>query len=348
MTALAEYDGRRRLRVAPPVPEADRRVLVSVVSWNTRELTRACLRSVFASSCAGDLEVVVVDNGSTDGTADMIECEFPGVHVVRNVCNEGFARANNQAFSATTSPYVLLLNTDAEVEPETIDRCRAVLEGDRTIGAVGCRIVGPDGMPRNSVFRYPSLWGVLSTSLWLVNAFPNHRLLNRDRYGSTVPGVPIDVEVVMGSFLMTRRADVGARVLDDGFFMYAEEADLCRRLHDAGLRVLHLPEVGMTHLEGASTRTAGQLAWSYEAKKRSQLRYLWKWHGAWVAYLANAIMLIGMAPRSIGWTIADARTVHRGGEDPGRRLRARSLAFHFRAVIQPSYMNRRQAGPPDR
>lgn len=320
-------------------------ISVLIVNWNTVDLLQSCLRSVLATPEALDLEVAVVDNGSIDGSAAMVEQEFPTVELIRNEANEGFARAHNQAFRVTSAPYVLLLNSDTEVPPGTLERCRQHLAANPGTGVVGCRIANPDGSTQNSIFRYPSLRGVASTALWLAQARPNSPLWNHDRYGTTELERPTTVEVVMGSFMMVRRRDLEQNILDDGYFMYAEEADLCRHMSELGKQTVFLPDVSVMHVGGASSRTPAQRAWSDGAKKRSQLRFLRKWQGTGAAALANAAMLIGLLPRILAWGVRDVRS-RAAGTEGGELLQARIIGFHLAALLQPSRMSQRFTAPP--
>ena len=320
-------------------------VTIVIVNWNTAELVLRCLASIYEDDLLDRFEVVVIDNASSDDSVQMLRRGFPAITIIENSVNEGFARAVNQGFYVSNGRYVLLLNSDTEVRRGAIEACRAHLEKHRDIGAVGCRIEGPDGSPQNSVFRYPSIRRVLSTTFWLAQAFPQSKFFNYDRYGMAFPDSPTSVDVVMGSFLMVRRADHGSELLDDGYFMYSEEADLCRRLQRQGLGVVFLPEPSIVHIRGGSSRTAPQRAWSDEAKKRALLRYLRKWDGATIAYLANIIMLIGLVPRVPAWAVGDL-AAWIGGGTPGRILKARSFRFHVRCLLRPSLMAQRFSGPP--
>lgn len=320
-------------------------VSVLIVNWNTSDLLRSCLTSLRSLPEAAELETVVIDNGSADGSADMVAGCFPEVRLLRNETNAGFARANNQGFRRSMAPHVLLLNSDTQVGPGVITACRDHLRDHAEVGVVGCRIANADGTPQNSIFRFPGLWGVVSTAFGLARLRPTSPLLNRDRYGLLCPDRLISVEVVMGSFFMVRRSDIEGDLLDDGYFMYTEEADLCRRMRERGLRVDHLPVGPVVHLRGASSRTPEQRAWSEEAKKRAQLRYLDKWHGPVTAWLANAVLLVGALPRLVVWAGRDA--VDRALGRPGGRLhRARVLRFHLAALLRPSRCRERFHGPP--
>ena len=318
---------------------------IFIVNWNTSELLSACLRSLQSTDEASGFNIVVVDNGSSDNSVALVRELFPDVSVIENDYNAGFARAHNQAFATTSSPYVLLLNSDAEVPSGTISHCRDLLERQKDIGVVGCGIQNPDGSAQNSVFRYPSIRGIMSTSLMLAQAFPNSEHFNFDRYGGAVPTHVSDVEVVMGSFMMLRRSDLDGELLDDGYFMYTEEVDLCRRMADLGLRVVFDPTVSITHVSGGSTRSPAQKAWSYEAKRRSVLRYLRKWRSAPVAHFVNLLLLADMLPRSLGWIVSDGIAVLRRGE-PVHHHKLSIVGFHLRSAVKPQDMDARFHGPP--
>ncbi len=320
---------------------------VLIVSWNTCEHLRRCLASLRAASEADDLEVIVVDNASQDGSAEMVREEFPGARLILNDRNVGFTSATNQAFEVAQGDPVLMLNSDTVVPSGTITGCRELLFSRADVGAVGCAMRYPDGSYQVSCFRFPSLFGLVLTTVGLSQRFPESRLLNWDRYGRSRWSEAVAVDVVMGSLLMVRRDALSrAALLDDGFFMYAEETDLCRRLAAAGRRVLFDPTEEVVHVQGASTKTPEQLAWSDEAKKRGVLRWFRIWRGPMVAYIANAIMLLGLFPRALAWAVADLRAARSSGVvRPRRLLKTKALAFHLRALKEPRAMDHRWEAP---
>jgi len=313
------------------------RVCVGIVNWNTRELLTQCLDSLMPDCEAGVVEVVVVDNSSSDGSADHVAAAYPAVRLIRNPQNAGFTRAVNQAFDAADAEYFLMRNGDARVTPGAIRHCIEYLDVQGDVAAVGCRITYPDGRPQSSCFRFPSPWGVVLTTAWLSQAFPDSAVRNWGRYGRRDWEAPRDVDCVMGSFLLLRRTAIGGPVLlDGGFWMYGEEADLCFRLQRAGWRVVYLPDAGIVHHHGASTRDAERAAWGYAARQRAILRFIRKWRGDVAGWLANLVMALGMLPRAAGWWRADAASRFRAGKHSGRHLRARVLGFHLAACVRPS------------
>lgn len=327
-----------------PTPADAPTVSALIVNWNTCELLTECLDSLRKAEPDGYVQTIVVDNGSSDGSLAMLERRSDQLELVANDDNSGFTAATNQAFERATAPYVLMLNSDTVVSPGAISGCVQRLEETPGAAVVGCRVLNPDGTHQNSVFRFPDLRGITQTALYLPQAFPDHPVLNWPRYGTGLWDEPHEVDVVMGGFLLVRRdALEEGPLLDDGFWMYGEETDLCRRLAERGHRVVFDPEPTIIHAHGGSGTTLS--AWSETAKRRGILRFVWKWHPAPVAWLANAVMLLGLAPRMFGWGLADLLDRWRGRPDPGRRKRLGAATFHLEALTRPSRLDE-PWGPP--
>lgn len=323
-------------------------VSAMIVNWNTCDLLAACLDSLRGAEPDGYVQTIVVDNGSSDGSLAMLRSRGDELELVANDANLGFTAATNQAFERSAAPYVLMLNSDTVVSPGAISGCVQRLEQSPGVAAVGCRVLNPDGSHQSSAFRFPDLRGIALTALYLPQAFPDHPGLNWPRYGNGLWDEPHEVDVVMGGFLLARRdALEHGPLLDEGFWMYGEEIDLCRRLAERGHRVLYDPGQIITHAHGGSGKAPGLSAWSEMAKRRGVLRFLWKWRPAPIAWLANAIMLVGLAPRMLGWGLADTFDRLRGHPDPGRRHRLGVATFHLEALIKPSAMNRPWGPPAD-
>ena len=236
-----------------------------IVNWNTCDLLTECLDSLAEAEPDGYVQAIVVDNGSSDGSAEMLRLRSDRLELVANQDNRGFTAATNQAFERSTAPYVLMLNSDTVVSPGAISRCVRRLEETPGAAVVGCRVLNPDGTHQNSVFRFPDLRGITLTALYLPQAFPDHPALNWPRYGTGLWDEPHDVDVVMGGFLLVRRdALEDGPLLDEGFWMYGEETDLCRRLAQRGHRVVFDPGPTIVHAHGGSGTSIS--AWSETAK----------------------------------------------------------------------------------
>ena len=315
------------------------RVSVVIVNWNTRDMLRHCLGSLQDDVDTGLCEIVVVDNGSEDGSQAMVEREFPSVSLIRNAENRGFTYATNQGFAQARTDYVLMLNSDAEVDKKALTATVEFLEANPDVAAVGCRLIFPNGKPQSSCFRDPSLFAVAMNVLHLAQLFPKSALLNRDRYGFAAWDRVQDVDCVMGSFMMLRRSSVTEEpLLDEGFLMYGEELDLTHRLRAAGWRVVYFPGATVVHHHGGSAGNPRVAAWAYEAKQRAWLRFFRKWRGVPTAWIANLMMLVGSIPRCIGWGAADFIRGLKSGAAPQRKslLKSRALLFNARALVQPA------------
>lgn len=234
------------------MPDEQRPVISAViVSYNTRDMTLRCLTALNAELGGMAAEVFVVDNGSTDGSAEATREAFPAVSVIDLGRNAGFGAANNVAFARATGEYALLLNSDAFVRPGAITALVAAAGYDQRLAVIGPRLLNGDGSLQPSCYKFPSPWRALCENTLLTAAFPNHPLLGDFR---TWPhNQPREVGFVIGACMLVRRSaieEVGG--FDEGFFLYAEEADWCRRFWKAGWRVLFTPAAEVVHLGGGS------------------------------------------------------------------------------------------------
>lgn len=284
---------------------------ILIVNWNVRDLLRRCLSSVFAHWQTRKMEVIVVDNGSTDGSREMVRTEFPQVHLIANPDNRGFTAANNQGLSVARGRYVLLLNPDTEVVGNALEVMVAFADAHPDVGVVGPQLLNPDGTVQSSRRRFPTLATALFESTWLQPYAPR-RLLRRyyvlDRSDDEVQ----EVDWVTGAALMARREAIGqVGPLDEGFFMYSEELDWCRRFREAGWRVVYLPTARVIHHEGKSSEQV--LPARHIHFQTSKVRYFRKYHGP-VAAEVLRLVLVGNYLWQIGlegakWLLGHKRTL---------------------------------------
>ncbi len=209
-------------------------VSVIVVSYNTRELLRECLQSIESHH-----EIIVIDNASGDGSADMVDSEFPSARLIRNTINRGFGAANNQGISVATGDLVLLLNSDAEAKPGAIDLLSTKVQGD--VVAAGGKLLHPDGRLQESAASNLTLAVVLCEQLYLEK-------IARIYWRSSALLTGGDVEQVMGACLMMKPVEQ----FDERYFLYCEDTDLCHRLRRHG-RIIYAPEAEFLHHLGASS-----------------------------------------------------------------------------------------------
>ena len=252
---------------------------VIIVNWNTRELVLECLRAIYPSIDAIEHEVIVVDNGSEDGSIEAIRESFPRVRVIANERNVGFARANNQAFEVATGKFFLLLNSDVEVDSTAIPGSLSFLEENTRVAAAGVQLFFPDGRKQNSFDSFPTIATEILNKSLLRFLFP--RMLPSKNQEHTSP---LQVDIVIGAFLMVRRQaieEVGG--FDEDYSLFMEEADWCLRMLRAGWKIVHLPHLTAIHHHGASKRKLESASWIeyyrstyiYFRKHRSLLAYLW-------------------------------------------------------------------------
>jgi len=264
-------------------------VTIVVASYNTKELTVGCLKSIARAKVGLKYEVIVVDNGSKDGTVEAIrrlKIAIDNLIVIENVENLGFARANNQGISKAKGRYVLLLNSDTEVKRGAIEKLREFAEEKPDVGVVGARLLNADGTMQESVFRLPTL-GRTVKQYW----FGQKGVL--DKY---VPGGenPVEVEAVVGAaFMITPEAIKKVGKLDERYFMFFEDLDYCRRARRAGLGLWYLPEAEVVHYHGKSGKGTGKSENQWRRLIRSSKIY----HGLIMHYLVWFVMWSGQKLR---------------------------------------------------
>jgi N-acetylglucosaminyl-diphospho-decaprenol L-rhamnosyltransferase len=269
-------------------------ISVVIANWNARHLLECCLRSILTAGEGFLREVIVVDNGSTDDSVAMARERFPQVRLVENAQNDGFARANNRGVRLARGDHVLLLNTDAFLAPGALRAMIELAECKPNAGLVGAQLRNPDGTFQASHTPFPTLWREFLILSGL------GRALHGPWYPSHGPdeGGPRVVDYVEGACMLVRRSaylHVGG--FDEGYFMYAEDVDLCRALRDAGWEVWYQPAAVATHLGGGSSlqrkpEREGDLY-------RSRVRYFRKHHGDAAADALKALILILTAVKSL-------------------------------------------------
>jgi GT2 family glycosyltransferase len=262
-------------------------ISIVIVSFNTKDLLRECLESV-QNECAGIAhEIFVVDNISRDGSADMVEREFPDVHLIRSATNLGFAAANNRAFPRATGRYLVLLNSDAFLHAGALQKAISYMDAEEQIGLGGARLVGRDGSWQPSARLFPSVLNDFLTLSGLAAKFPASRFFGRFDRTWADDDVPEDVDWVPGAFSIIRKSvldHVGN--FDQNFFLYYEEVDLCRRIKRAGYTIRYWPDVRVIHLGGESSKTMGTVQMSSSGSQltlwrvRSGFLYYRKHHGS--------------------------------------------------------------------
>jgi len=267
---------------------------ILIVSWNTSQLLENCLASILANPPTSPFEIWVVDNASSDDSARMVREKFPQVHLVDNRENVGFARANNQAMQRCSGNYLLLLNPDTLVESGALQALADFLDKTPEAGVAGARILNPDRSLQISSWPRPTL----SRELW--------RLLHLD---SLLPYAEYtltkwetnqaqEVDVLLGACVLLRK-DVLDQVgfLDENYFMYSEEVDLCYRIQRAGWRLFWVPQAEVIHFGGQSTQQVPTPMFLnlYHGK----IKYFRKHYGWLAAQIYKLILMIAALSRLV-------------------------------------------------
>lgn len=226
---------------------------IIVISYNTREMTLACLASVYAQTRT-PFELIVVDNASTDGSAEAIAAAFPQAHLIAERQNHGFAPGHDIALPHATAPWLLLLNPDTVVLDGAIDKLMAFAARRPEAGIWGGRTLYGDGrLNPSSCWRQMTLWSTFCRTAGLSGIFPRSEIFNSEPFGRWPRDTERDVDIVTGCFFLMRRADWDALGgFDPAFTMYGEEADLCLRAKAAGFQPRVCPEAEIIHYGGAS------------------------------------------------------------------------------------------------
>ncbi len=263
---------------------------IIILNYNTKDLLRTCLKSVFGSQTSFKLEVLVADNGSTDGSLGMVKSEFPQVKIVANQANLGFARGNNAALKVATGRYCLLLNSDTEVRPSTFDLCIKKMDSDPQVGILGCKVLLPNGKLHEACRRrFPNP----------ANAFLRlfgFRKLSSYNYQNVSVDQEMEVDSVVGAYLMIRKNvmdQIG--LLDEQFFMYGEDLDWCWRAKEAGFKVLYYPKAEITHYLYGSAKSVKfkSVVWAHQAMQIFYAKHYASGHN----WLFNQVVYLGIKLR---------------------------------------------------
>lgn len=277
---------------------------IVIVNWNTRDYLRRCLQTVMASQGDFAFKVVVVDNASTDGSADMVRAEFPAVQVIASQTNGGFSYGNNLGLRAlgfrgagdvdSNAPrYALLLNPDTEVPPESLYKMTRFMDAHPDVGVAGPKLVLEDGSldlacrrsfptPAVSFYRFSGL----------SKLFPRHPQFGRYNMTFVDPDVEIEVDSVVGAYMQVRREAIrDAGLLDETFFMYGEDLDWAFRIKKAGWRVFYHPQVTVRHIKRAASRRSQKAQFEFQ---RAMLIFYRKHYQQTTPWWMNNLVMAGL------------------------------------------------------
>jgi GT2 family glycosyltransferase len=250
------------------------RLSIIIVNWNTRDVLGQCLGSIFQTIKKEGCEVIVVDNASTDGSPEMVQNHFPQVQLIENSWNVGFARANNQGIRQSTGHYVLLLNSDTIVIPGVLQSLLEFMDTHAEAGCVGARLLNPDTSLQYSCSPAPTLSSEFRRMLHLPG-MRSDGYYPMDRWDLRQPH---QVDVILGACMLLRKVTLDqVGLMDEAYFMYSEEVDLCYRIRRAGWQIYWIPQAQAIHYGGQSTQQAS--AEMFLRLYASKLTYFRKNHG---------------------------------------------------------------------
>jgi GT2 family glycosyltransferase len=272
---------------------------IVIICWNDLKTIRGCLESIYRTTHTITFEVIVSDNGSTDGSVEFIRSHYPHVRVIENGANLRFAKANNIGIRASQGEYVLILNPDTIIHDGTLDNLAAFADEHPEAGAFGCQVLNPDGSYQESARPFPTLRGEWIAALFLRPLTYLSGWFTSDTYTGWKGDTERAVDWLSGCSLFVRR-QVLDRIsgFDDQFFYYYEDVDLCRRVWLAGYKILFTPQVSLTHLGGQSTKRF-PIAFQLDSEI-TKYRYFYKYFGKRGARHNRRISLVSLFIRRSG------------------------------------------------
>lgn len=297
---------------------------VVIICWNDLKVIRDCLRSIYEGTHSTDFEVIVSDNGSTDGSVEFVRANYPRVQVVENRANLGFAKGNNAGIRASRGEYVLILNPDTIVDEGSLDRFVAFAERHPEAGAFGCRVLNRDGTYQVSARLFPTVRRYWVAALGLKSLARISSLFLYEEYPRWYGDTEKVIDWQSGCCVMFRGEllrKLGG--FDEQFFYHFEEVDLCRRVWNAGFSIIFTPEAHITHLGGQSV---SRFPIRFEIEKhRSRYRYFYKHFGAKAAHQCRRLSIAKIRVRQLGYGLL---AMVKPSEALRRRLEM------YRAVLQ--------------
>lgn len=277
---------------------------IVIVNWNTREHLRRCLGSIVGYPPTVQYEVVVVDNGSEDGSAVMVREEFPSARLISNEENLGYAAASNQGFSESKGDLILTLNPDTEFFDDSLDKAVVAISELREVGALAGKLMNPDGSLQLSIRSFPTPGAIVWDMAGLSRLFPKSRVFGAYRQTFFDYSKAQEAEQPMGTFILYRKEaldEVG--LMDEQFPIFFNEVDLLLRLKRAGWKIWYTPEVQLIHYGAGSTKQVRKrMIWE---SHNSLLRFYRKWYVRWwnlpLFWLFAALVWLGALIRARGW-----------------------------------------------
>lgn len=271
------------------MPSTSVDISVVIVGWNARHYLELCLDSIRNAPPRRSMEILLVDNASTDGSAEMIESRYPEVKLTKSAENLGFSKGNNVAIRQAQGRYIALVNPDVIVFPGCLDALADFLDQNPKVGNVGPRVFNPDMTMQSTCRRFPTLWNNFCSALGLATKFKKSKFFAGEHMFYFPHDRTLAVDIIVGCFSFIRREafdDVG--LLDENLFMYGDDVDWCRRARNKGWQVVFYPGAQAIHDRGKTT--APYPVRFAVAQQRSVFQY-WKKHHSWFGVLGISTII---------------------------------------------------------
>jgi len=305
---------------------------IVILCWNDLKVIRDCLRSIYDGTHATDFEVIVSDNGSTDGSIEFIHQNYPRTRVLENGANLGFAKGNNVGIRASRGKYVLILNPDTIIHDGSLDKLVAFADRHPEAGAFGCRVLNPDGTYQVSARLFPTVRRYWVAALYLTPLQGVSDFFGYEEYRGWKGDRERLIDWQSGCCVMFR-GEVLQRLggFDEQFFYHFEEVDLCRRVWNAGFPIIFTPEPTITHLGGQSVN---RFPIRFEIERhRSRYRYFYKHFGPSGARQCRYLSIAGIRLRQAGYRLL---SYVRPSEALRERLKMYDAVARWNQAINPT------------
>lgn len=274
-------------------------VSICIVSWNTRNILRNCIESIYDKTKGISYEIIVVDNNSHDDTCKMVKEEFPQCRLIENKDNLGFVKANNIAIKQAKGRYILFLNPDTELKTKAIEGMARFLDRETEYGAVGCKLIYPDGSIQHVCARtFPTPFNQFCLLVMLDRLFPHSKRFSTVEMRYWDHKNSRDIDCLSGACILVRREIIDRLSgFDEKIFMYAEDVDLCFRIKRKGWKIYYLSNEEIVHYSGASSKQHQKKFFSSIMQRESNLYFLNKHFGTATARKYLIAILIGSLVR---------------------------------------------------
>jgi len=275
-------------------------VSIIIVNWNTRDILHSCLQSIYERTGGIEFEVIVIDNGSSDNSVQMVKQLFPQVVLIKNSENKGFAAANNQGIAIAKGRYTLLLNSDTVILNNAIGKTISFADAHPEAAVIGCLVLNKDRSLQPTCFMFPSLLNKVLFVSYLYKFFPKSNFFGRERMTWWDRSDVREVDVVTGCFMLVRREAIEqVGLMDEQFFMYGEETDWSYRFMKAGWKNMFYPGAQIIHYGNVSAVKHG--ANRAIMRDRSDIWFMFKYWPKWKAWLGVVLKFMFYLSRLPGF-----------------------------------------------